>query len=113
MTGKCRGPAHSKCDNNVQQSQKKFIEIKLRNFRNYDCHLFLEMLIDEKKDKVKFKIIPKTNEEYFPITYACIQFVDSYRFLSSSLDKLDETLVDNSHKSPKNLEKKIWEMILY
>ena len=29
------------------------------------------MLIDEKKDKVKFKFIPKTHEEYISLTYDC------------------------------------------
>ena len=64
----------------------------------------LKNLVDKKKDKVKFDIIPKTNEEYISVTYACIRFIDSYRFLSSSLDSLDKTIVDNSHKTLKNLE---------
>ena len=45
-----------------------------------------------KKDKVKFKIIPKTNEEYILVKYGCIRFIDSYRFLSESLDKLVKNL---------------------
>ena len=32
-------------------------------------------------------------------------FVDSYRYLSSSLDSLVKTLVDNSHKTIKKLRK--------
>ena len=62
--------------------------------------------MDKKKDKRKFKIIPKTNEEYISVTNGCIELVDSYRFLSSSLDKIVETLVDNSHKSLKIVKKK-------
>ena len=38
-----------------------------------------------KNDKVKFDIIPKTNEEYISVNYGCIRFADSYRFLSTSL----------------------------
>ena len=34
----------------------------------------------------------------------CITFIDSYRFLSSSLDSIVKTLVDNSHKTLKNLK---------
>ena len=45
-----------------------------------------------KNGKVKFKIIPKTNEEYISVTYACIRFINSCRFLSESLDKLDKNL---------------------
>ena len=38
------------------------------------------------------------------MTYGCIRFIDSYRFLSSSLDNLVKTLDDNSHKTLKDLE---------
>ena len=50
--------------------------------------MFFSRLVDLKNDKVKFKIIPKTNEESFSVTYGCIRFFDSYRFLSESLDNL-------------------------
>ena len=70
----------------------------------YDCHLFFKKLVDKKKDKVKSDFIPKTNEEYISVTYGCIKFIDSYRFLSSSSDSLVKALVDNSHKTLKDLE---------
>ena len=41
---------------------------------------------------MKFDIIPKTNEEYISVTYGYIRFIDSYRFLSSSLDSLVKNL---------------------
>ena len=41
---------------------------------------FLKKLVDKKKNKVDFDIIPKTNEEYISVTYGCIRFIDSYRF---------------------------------
>ena len=47
--------------------------------------MFFKRLVDLKNNKVKFKIIPKTNEEYISVVYGCIRFIDSYRFLSSSL----------------------------
>ena len=50
------------------------------------------MLVDLKKDEVKFKVIPKTNEEYIVVKYGCIRFIDSYRFLSESWDKLVKNL---------------------
>ena len=65
---------------------------------------FFKKLVDKKKDKVDFEIIPKTNEEYISVTYGFIRFIDSYRFLSSGLDSLVKTLVDNSHKTLKNLK---------
>ena len=61
--------------------------------------MFFKKLVDKKNDKVKFDIIRKTNEEYIPVSYGCIRFIDSYRFLSSGLDSLVKTLVDNSHKT--------------
>ena len=53
-------------------------------------------------DKVKVDIVPKTNNEYKPATFGSIRFIDSYRFLSCSLDILDRTLVENSFKTLKH-----------
>ena len=54
--------------------------------------------VDKKKDKIDFDIIPKTNEEYISVTYGCIRFIDSYRFLSSSLDSLVNNLDEDDFK---------------
>ena len=69
--------------------------------------MFFKKLVDKKKDKVDFELTPKTNEKYISVTYGCIRFIDSYRFLSSSLDSLVKTLVDNSHKTLKDFEEEI------
>ena len=68
---------------------------------------FLKKLVDKKNDKVKFDIIPKTNEESISVTYGCLRFIGSYRFLSSSLDSLVNTIVDNSIKKLKALKEEI------
>ena len=107
LTGKYRGPAHNTCNINVTQKQSNFIPFIFHNFSNYDCHMFFKKLVDKKNDKVKFDTIPRTNEEYISVTYGCIRFIDSYRFLSSGLDKLVETLVDNSNKKLKDLKEEI------
>ena len=107
LTGKYRGPAHSKCNVNVTQKQSNFIPFIIHNFSNYDCHMFFKKLVDKRKDKVDFEIIPKTNEDYITVTYGCIRFFDNYRFLSSSLDSLVKTLVESSDKTLKNLKKEI------
>ena len=57
--------------------------------------------------KLNFDIIPKTNEECISVTYVCVGYIDSYGFLSSSLDSLVKTLVDKSHKTLKGLKEKI------
>ena len=69
--------------------------------------MFFTKLIELKNYKVKFDVIPKTNEEYISVSYGCIRFIDSYRFLSSSLDSLVKTLVDNSHETLKKLKNEI------
>ena len=98
LTGKYRGPAHNTCNINVKQKDSNFIPFAFHNFSNYDCHMFFKRLVDLKKDKVKFKIIPKTNEEYIAVKYGCIRFIDSYRFLSESLDKLVKNLDEDDFK---------------
>ena len=109
LTGKYRGAAHNTCNINVAQKQSNFIPFIFHNFSNYDCHMFFKRLVDKKNDKVKFDIIQKTNEEYISVTYGCIRFIDSYRFLSSSLDSLVKTLVDNSNKTLKNFKDEIFD----
>ena len=107
LTGGYTGPAHSKYNNNVTQDQSNFIPFIIHNFSIYDCHMFFKKLVDLKNCKVKFDIIPKTNEEYISVQNGCIRFIDSYRFLSSSLDSLFKTLVDNSNTSLKDLKEEI------
>ena len=88
LTGKYRGPAHNTCNKNVKQKDSNFIRFAFHSYSRYDSHIFLKKLVGLKKDKVKYKIIPKTNEEHIAVKYGCIRFIDSYRFLSESLDKL-------------------------
>ena len=107
LTGKDRGLALSKCNINVTQDQSFFILFIFHNFSNYDCHLFFKKLVDEKKDKVNFDSIPKTNEEYISVKYGCKSFRDSYRFLPSSAGSLFKTLIDNSQKTLKGFEEEI------
>ena len=107
LTGKYRGLAHSICNINVTQDQSNFIPFIFHNFSNYDCSTCFKKMVDKKNDKVKLDIIPKTNEEYVSVTFGCIRFIDSNRFLSSGLDSLVKTLVDNSNKTLKNLKKEI------
>ena len=98
LTGNYRGPAHNVCNINVKQKDSNFIPFAFHNFSNYDCQMFFKRLVDLKKDNVKFEIIPKTNEEYITVKYGCIRFIDSYRFLSESLDKLVKNLDEDDFK---------------
>ena len=98
LAGKFRGPAHSKCNINVTQKQSKLIPFIFNNFSNYDCHMFFKKLVVKKNEKVKFDKIPKTNEEYISVSYGCIRFKNSYRFLSMSLDGLVKNLNEDEIK---------------
>ena len=98
LTGKYRGPAHNTCNINVRQADSNFIPFAFHSFSIYDCHMFFKRLVDLKKDKVKFEIIPRTNEENISVKYGCIRFIDSYRFLSESLDKLVKNLDEDDFK---------------
>ena len=98
LTGKYRGPSHNVCNKIVKQKDSKFIPFAFHNFSNYDCHMFFKRLVDLKNDKFKFKYIPKSNEEDISVTYGCIRFFDSYRFLSESLDKLVKNLDEDDFK---------------
>ena len=100
LTNKYGGVAHYTCNLNVKQRGSNFIPFIFHNFSNYDYHMFFKKLVDKKK-------IPKTNEEYISVTYGCIRFIDSYRFLPSSIDSLVRTLVDNSNKTLKSLIREI------
>ena len=101
LTGVYRGPAHNTCNINVKQKDSNFIPFAFHNYSGYDSHMFFKSLVDLKKDKVKFKVIPKTNEEYITVKYGCIRFIDSYRFLSESLDKLVKNLDEDDFKTLK------------
>ena len=74
LTGKYRGPAHSKCKIIVTQ-KSGLIPIEFHNFINYDYQLFLKKSVDRMNDKVKFDIKARTNEENISVTYGCIKFI--------------------------------------
>ena len=107
LTSKSRGPAHSTCIINVTQYKIYFIPFLFHNFSNYDFHMSFKKLVDKKNDKLKSDIIPKTNEVIISVTYDCITFIDSYRFLSSSSHSVVRALVNDNHKTLKSLKEEI------
>ena len=85
-TEKYRGPSHNASNTNVKQKDSNFIPFAFHNFSKYACQMFCKKIVNIKNYKVKIKYIPKRIEEYISVTYGCIKFIDSYRFLSESLD---------------------------
>ena len=93
LTGKYRGAAHNICNINCKQRSSSFVPIFFHNSSGYDCHLiFEELLIQAFEKGYEPKIIPKSMENYVSIQVGCLRFLDSYRFLSSRLDKLVKSL---------------------
>ena len=93
LTGKYRGAAHNICNINCKQRSSSFVPIFFHNFSGYDCHLIFEELLTEAYNQnYNPTIVPKSLENYVSVQVGCLRFLDSYRFLSSSLDKLVKSL---------------------
>ena len=98
ITGKFRGAAHNDCNLNYRVPPK-FVDIIFHNLSRYDSHLFIKKLGGE------IKCISNTQEEYISFsknilidTYTDkdgnekenkieLRFLDSFRFMGSSLDR--------------------------
>lgn len=100
ITGEYRGAAHSYC--NLIFQVCSFIPVIFHNLSGYDSHIFIKEL---SKYEGEIKIIPKTKEKYLSISKIItmrnkmksvkIKFIDSFQFLSSSLDTLSKNLAEN------------------
>ena len=95
LTGRFRGLAHNNCNLNTRRAHTSFVPILFHNFSGYDCHLIFEKVINmatEKNIKINENdIIAKSSESYISVKIGCLKFLDSYRFLDASLDKLSQT----------------------
>ena len=96
LTGRFRGLAHKNCNLNTRKAHTSFVPILFHNFSGYDCHLIFEKLFNmatEKNIKTNENdIIDKSSEKYISVKIGCLKFLDSYRFLDTSLDNLSLTL---------------------
>ena len=113
-TGRYRGPAHTKC--NLQYKIPSHIPVVLYNLSGYDAHLFIRELAASKPEGAKMDVIAKNKEDYitFSIRVAVdkyidkngvekekeieLRFIDSFKFMSSSLDSLTTNLVRGGKK---------------
>ena len=102
ITGIIRGAAHSQC--NLRYRVPKFIPIVFHNLSGYDSHLFI------KKLKGNISCIPCTEEKYISFSETIVfdtytnkkeieceiklelRFIDSFRFMPTSLDALVKNL---------------------
>lgn len=103
LTGKYRGAAHNNCNLNYQDS--RIIPCVFHNLSGYDSHFIVRELSLAFEGEIS--VIPLNDQHYISftkcvkdsITYLCnsdepqkldikFKFIDSFRFMSSSLDKL-------------------------
>jgi hypothetical protein len=95
LTGYFRGAAHKSCNLNYKLSN--FLPVFVHNLGGYDSH----MLIKEfGLNKNEIKLIPKNEEKYITFSKKInnkfeLRFLDSYNFMSESLDQLTKNLGDN------------------
>ena len=105
MTGKFRGAAHEACI--LKYKISKFFPVVFHNLSGYDIHLLIKTLGKSKGD---ISCIPNNEENYISFTKQVIvdkfvdeegkevdvkresRFIDSLRFMASSLDKLSSNL---------------------
>ena len=100
FTGKFRGAAHNNC--NLEFQKTKFTPVIFHNLSGYDAHLFIKNL---GKSEGNIKCIPNNEEKYISFSKEIIvddyekdgkkvevkheiRFLDSFKFMASSLDSL-------------------------
>lgn len=88
FTGAYRGPAHESC--NVNFRVVKFIPIFFHNLSGFDSHFIIRELAHQKYDR--YNIIAQNHERFISFSLWVddmrLQFLDSYKFMASSLDAL-------------------------
>ena len=107
--GKYRGAAHNIC--NLRYKVSKEIPIVFHNGSIYDYHFIIKELVKEFEGN--FECLGENTEKYITfsvpikkkienkdleITYK-IKFIDSYRFMASSLSKLVDNLLEGIHNN--------------
>ena len=113
-TGHYRGPAHTKC--NLQYKIPSYIPIVFHNLSGYDTHLFIKELAASSTDGAKMGVITKNKEDYISFSIKVevnkyidkngiekskeieLKFIDSFKFMSSSLDSLVNNLARRGGK---------------
>ncbi|MEL7079369.1 MAG: hypothetical protein AAGM46_26060, partial [Cyanobacteria bacterium J06582_2] len=99
LTGNFLGAAHSNCNLQFKYSKKNggyLIPVIFHNLSGYDSHLILSN-IGQLDSKLKLNCIPHTNEKYLSFSLMNLRFIDSFQFLSSSLESLGKNLSQNDN----------------
>ena len=118
FTGEYRGPAHRNC--NLQCRRPMIIPVIFHNLQGYDAHLFIKQLAAIKGD---FTCIPSTEEKYISFSKKIkvdeyqnidgktislnfeLRFIDSFKFLQTSLANLVKNLQTDDFINTKEIFK--------
>ena len=110
-SGLYRGAAHSSC--NLQCKIPNYIPVVFHNLAGYDAHLFIRelakhvtgmgVIAKNKEDYISFSIKVEVNKYIDKdgnkrITEMELRFMDSIKFMSSSLDSLVNNLAKGGHQ---------------
>lgn len=91
LTGHYRGPACNRC--NINYKLPRFIPVVFHNLSGYDSHYILPEL---GRDKGAIDVLATSTEKFISFSKKVgkikLRFLDSFRFMSSSLTKLTENL---------------------
>ena len=124
FTGQYRGAAHNKC--NLMCKKPKVLPVIFHNLQGYDAHLFIKQLA---RLEGKLDCIPSTEEKYisfsktikvgeykdcsgsvFPVKFE-IRFLDSFKFIQTSLSNLVSNLSPDDFLNTKQIFKKNTELL--
>ena len=101
LNGKYRGPACQSC-NTKEGRDTKTIPVFIHNGSGYDFHFLVQEIVKYSNKYKKVEVLPKTKEDYISISIGNenrkLVFLDSYRFLSASLDNVSKGLKDSDFK---------------
>lgn len=88
ITGKFRGAAHNSCNINFRLTER--IPVLFHNLRGYDAHIIMQAIGKMKQKRIN--CIPQNHEKYISFSLGKLDFIDSFQFLPTSLEKLVNNL---------------------
>lgn len=97
LTGNYRGAAHQACNLNYKNTFN--IPVVFHNLSNYDSHLFIKELANLEGEQVF--LLPLNDEKYISFSKKIqnskikLKFIDSFRFLDSSIEELASHLTES------------------
>ena len=86
QTGRYRGPACNIC--NLNYRQQNFIPVIFHNGKGYDFNLLFNELFNQNNSKRRVDILPSTNGKARMFRIGVLKFIDSYSFMTMSLEKM-------------------------